>query len=137
MDRKNLITEAQEVRVLFALQILDSTQALFYQYFLCMFLLHWHNLLMVKSSRFLLSTFNLSLTLWSFSNTKLYLLRTFSPWFISRKLKAKAFITASQLPIMLIPFYIIITCCLWFIWRSKGKKISTSFQASKHRLGLC
>ena len=41
MDGKNLITDVQEVSVLFVLQIINNTQLLLYQDCLCMLLLHY------------------------------------------------------------------------------------------------
>ena len=78
IDGKDLISDAQ---VLGFCLFIHSTQTLFHQHFSCMVLLQFfsRNLLLMKSSRFILSSLHLFLALLRFSSAKLCLLHSFSP----------------------------------------------------------
>ena len=86
MDDKNLIIEAQVVKALLVLQMLDSIQAFLHQHCWCMPLPHFFLrslFFRIKSSRFIRSLFHSSLALWSFLSAKSCLLCSSSPWSMS------------------------------------------------------
>ena len=82
MEGKSLIIEAHELRILFVLQILGSTQPLLCQNCVdvCFCFILFTQLLLVKWGCLILSSIHLSPALWNFSSVKSCLLRSFSPW---------------------------------------------------------